>query len=85
MANLQTSTAALREGGGEHLISSTLTDSAITEARERGGKKSGHCHSRSLSSFNSLYKSHKRKASQNDVAKKEEKTSEMEYTTLVLN
>lgn len=70
------------------MISSTLTDSAITEAREKEKKKkSGHCHSRSLSSVNSLYKSHKRKASPNDVAKKErkKKTSEMEYTTVASN
>lgn len=57
-------------------------DSAITGAREKK-KKSGHCHSWSLSSVNSLYKSHKRKDSQNDVAKKEEKQKQARWNILL--
>lgn len=59
------------------MISSTLTDSVITDTgkkkKKKKGKKSGRCQSRSLSSVNSLYKSHKSKASQNYVAKNKEK------------
>lgn len=88
VAKLQASTAAFntlqRRGGGEQLISPTLTDSAITEA-SGGKKKSGPCHSRSLSSINSLYKSYKRKASQNDVAKKKgEKTQKQVRWNILL-
>lgn len=75
------------EGQGERLISSTLTESVITDVEKNGGggEKSGHCHSRSLSSVSSLYKSHKSKASQNDVAEREKKASKMENATGALN
>lgn len=66
------------------MISSTLTDRAITEATKEE-KKSGHCHSRSLSSaFTNCIKAMLVKMmSQRKMEKK--KTSEMEYTTLASN
>lgn len=63
------------------MISSTLT--VRLQEQEKKKKKSGHCHPGSLSSVNSLYKLHKRKDSQNDVAKKEEKKKQARWNILL--